>query len=62
MTGITCASDVGRGGVFAHHSDSSTTKGVIGGRNGAAARLGLPRTTLVAKMQRLGCRKDIVLL
>jgi formate hydrogenlyase transcriptional activator len=30
------------------------TKGVIGGRNGAAARLGLPRTTLMYKMQRLG--------
>jgi transcriptional regulator with GAF, ATPase, and Fis domain len=30
------------------------TKGVIGGRNGAAARLGLPRTTLIAKMERLG--------
>jgi formate hydrogenlyase transcriptional activator len=28
--------------------------GVIGGRNGAAARLGLPRTTLIAKMSRLG--------
>jgi transcriptional regulator with GAF, ATPase, and Fis domain len=30
------------------------TKGVIGGHNSAAARLGLPRTTLIAKMQRLG--------
>ena len=30
------------------------TKWVIGGWNGAAARLGLPRTTLIAKMQRLG--------
>src|ERR1700686_1641742 len=30
------------------------TKGVIGGRGGAAARLGLPRTTLIAKMKRLG--------
>jgi formate hydrogenlyase transcriptional activator len=28
--------------------------GVIGGRNGAAAKLGLPRTTLIAKMRRLG--------
>jgi formate hydrogenlyase transcriptional activator len=27
---------------------------VVGGRNGAAARLGLPRTTLLAKMQKLG--------
>src|SRR5258708_3395536 len=30
------------------------TKGVVGGRDGAAARLGLPRTTLIAKMKRLG--------
>jgi formate hydrogenlyase transcriptional activator len=30
------------------------TDGVIGGPNGAAARLGLPRTTLIAKMRRLG--------
>ena len=30
------------------------TDGVVGGRNGAAARLGLPRTTLIAKMKRLG--------
>jgi formate hydrogenlyase transcriptional activator len=33
------------------------TKGVIGGRNGAAARLGLPRTTLIAKMRRLGIHR-----
>ena len=30
------------------------TRGVVGGRHGAAARLGLPRTTLLARMQRLG--------
>jgi formate hydrogenlyase transcriptional activator len=30
------------------------TKGVVGGRDGAAARLGLPRTTLISKMNRLG--------
>jgi formate hydrogenlyase transcriptional activator len=30
------------------------TNWVIGGRNGAAAQLGLPRTTLLARMQRLG--------
>ena len=30
------------------------TGGVIGGRHGAAARLGLKRTTLVSKMQKLG--------
>jgi formate hydrogenlyase transcriptional activator len=29
------------------------TEGVVGGRDGAAARLGLPRTTLIAKMKRL---------
>jgi formate hydrogenlyase transcriptional activator len=32
------------------------TEGVIGGPDGAAARLGLPRTTLMAKMKRLGIR------
>jgi len=30
------------------------TEGVVGGRNGAAARLGLARTTLMSKMRRLG--------
>jgi transcriptional regulator of acetoin/glycerol metabolism len=30
------------------------SRGVISGRNGAAVRLGLPRTTLMAKMKRLG--------
>jgi len=30
------------------------TDGVVGGRNGAADRLGMPRTTLIAKMKRLG--------
>jgi transcriptional regulator with GAF, ATPase, and Fis domain len=30
------------------------TEGVVGGPNGAAAQLGLPRTTLIAKMRRLG--------
>jgi transcriptional regulator with GAF, ATPase, and Fis domain len=33
------------------------TKGVVGGRDGAAARLGLPRTTLISKMQRLGIHR-----
>jgi DNA-binding NtrC family response regulator len=27
---------------------------VVGGRHGAAARLGIARTTLIAKMRRLG--------
>jgi formate hydrogenlyase transcriptional activator len=30
------------------------TNGVVGGRNGAAARLGVARTTLLSKMRRLG--------
>jgi transcriptional regulator with GAF, ATPase, and Fis domain len=30
------------------------TQGRVGGPNGAASRLGLPRTTLIAKMRRLG--------
>ena len=30
------------------------TNGVISGRNGAASRLGLPRTTLMYRMQKLG--------
>jgi transcriptional regulator with GAF, ATPase, and Fis domain len=34
------------------------TNWVIGGWNGAAARLGLSRTTLIAKMQPLGVTKD----
>jgi len=34
------------------------TKGVIGGRNGAAARLGLRRTTLIFKMKRLGINRE----
>jgi formate hydrogenlyase transcriptional activator len=33
------------------------TGGVVGGPNGAAARLGLHRTTLIAKMQRLGINR-----
>ncbi len=33
------------------------TKGVIGGRNGAADRLGLARTTLISKMKRLGINR-----
>lgn len=30
------------------------TDGIVGGRNGAAARLGLKRTTLIARMKKLG--------
>jgi formate hydrogenlyase transcriptional activator len=32
----------------------SRTEGVVGGPNGAAARLGLKRTTLISMMRRLG--------
>jgi len=35
------------------------TNWVIGGTNGAAARLGLPRTTLLARMQRLGISSGV---
>ena len=31
---------------------------VVGGRDGAAAKLGLPRTTLIARMRRLGISRD----
>ena len=34
------------------------TNWVIGGRYGAAARLGLPRTTLISKLRRLGISKE----
>jgi formate hydrogenlyase transcriptional activator len=34
------------------------THGVVGGAGGAAARLGLPRTTLIAKMQKLGLSRE----
>ena len=36
------------------------TNCVVGGRNGAAARLGLQRTTLIAKMRRLGISPETV--
>ena len=34
------------------------TNGVVGGRHGAAFRLGLKRTTLVSKMEKLGISHD----
>jgi formate hydrogenlyase transcriptional activator len=34
------------------------TNWVVGGRNGAAARLGVPRTSLISRMQRLGLSRD----
>jgi formate hydrogenlyase transcriptional activator len=36
----------------------AATKGVIGGPKGAGARLGLARTTLIAKMQKLGITRS----
>ena len=34
------------------------TRGVLGGSNGAAARMGIPRTTLIYKMRRLGIQRQ----
>jgi len=34
------------------------TAGVVGGRGGAAARLGLPRTSLLSKIKRLGINRE----
>src|SRR5262249_22160260 len=34
------------------------SQGVIGGRQGAAARLGLKRTTLIARMRKLGITRQ----
>src|SRR5271166_7034469 len=34
------------------------TNWVVGGRAGAAARLGLPRTTLIARMRKLGISRE----
>lgn len=36
------------------------TNGIVGGPRGAAARLGLKRTTLFSKMRRLGSSRDTV--
>jgi formate hydrogenlyase transcriptional activator len=33
-------------------------RGVVGGQNGAAARLGLPRTTLLSRMRKLGITRE----
>ncbi|MEA3005769.1 MAG: formate hydrogenlyase transcriptional activator [Acidobacteriaceae bacterium] len=42
------------------HNALEATAWVIGGANGAAAKLGLKRTTLICKMQKLGiCRPDL---
>ena len=37
------------------------TKWVVGGRRGAAVRLGLNRTTLISKMRRLGISRETAL-
>src|SRR5205814_5304474 len=37
----------------------SETKWVVGGRHGAAAKLALPRTTLIARMQKLGISREM---
>jgi formate hydrogenlyase transcriptional activator len=34
------------------------TNWVVGGQNGAAAKLGLPRTTLIARMHKLGISRE----
>ena len=39
---------------FAHSSDAPRNEGCDGGRNGAAVRLGLARTTLIYRKKRLG--------
>jgi formate hydrogenlyase transcriptional activator len=38
------------------------TNWVIGGRGGAAARLGLPRTTLISRMRKLSISRDVPIL
>jgi formate hydrogenlyase transcriptional activator len=38
-----------------------STRGVVGGRHGAAARLGVPRTTLLSRMQKLRIVADDVM-
>ena len=37
------------------------TGGIVGGRHGAALRLGLKRTTLMSKMQKLGISRKYTL-
>jgi formate hydrogenlyase transcriptional activator len=49
--GVTTLADADRAHIMA---TLRRTNGVVGGRNGAAARLGLKRTTLIARMRKLG--------
>lgn len=50
-TGVRTLADADRAHIIATLREAN---GVVGGRNGAAARLGLKRTTLIGKMRRLG--------
>src|SRR5262245_24148254 len=49
--GVTTLADADRAHIVA---TLRRTNGVVGGRNGAAARLGVKRTTLIARMRKLG--------
>jgi len=51
LVGITTLADAERAHITA---TLRATQWVIGGAHGAAAHLGLPRTTLLSRMQRLG--------
>ena len=46
--------DAGRRHAGAHPAGAGQTRWVVGGRHGTAAYLGVARTTLIAKMRRLG--------
>jgi formate hydrogenlyase transcriptional activator len=61
LPNLTCATRAASAPVTLEQAESShilkilrQTGGVVGGRGGAAAKLGLPRTTLISKMRRLG--------
>jgi len=45
-------------GIFAIAHTLEQTNWVVGGRHGAAERLGLPRTTLMYRMQKLGLSRE----
>jgi len=49
--GVTTLADADRAHIVAALRH---TRGVVGGRNGAAARLGMKRTTLISRMRKLG--------
>ena len=60
LTELTCASELSAPVTLEEAERSHIletllqTGGVVGGPNGAAGRLGMPRTTLISKMKRLG--------